>query len=540
MACNPTEKPTTNQSPNVPAPYPSAQTSKPTAHSANGSTATDYSTNKPTVTLARIVMDYIESKKDLIETSVLVSYNRASGLSYPSKQYTIRGFMQSLKIMGVDGFGADFKFMLWEGAGEQWNEEWMYGLVNLAAFLANCMVEAIEDDTCDELNWQEFEGKYAISNSCGQEGRSYEDEDCALGTTEFLSCDVDQSMQVTAVSRGTQMRAPPPLKCQSGTGDENLAGYWDSPSGRRVQNVEYANVAGRTDIEGCCFFGRGALLTRGICQIGKINYYLGKRGAELGRSTLYPKLDFCQYPEVTCTSANGEQLRWTTAFFEWSERVQRYQRNGWNFEDQLAQFVEGGMTSDSFITGVSRILSRGCHESGCSEIGEVRMLNKRITNFFMIVNDVLDLKSPETPKATFKPTRQPTQRPTNNISPTAGFPAGMPTPQQITMRPIIPNPTEIQNNMNSSPVTPGAQPMQTPSNDGLVAQLEPPLSNDGNVAKATSLPTYYTSLPTYDNAYGGDELIGIEGNAAGRIYAKQMFQIILLLVQVYYHVIIMQ
>ena len=115
---------------------------------------------------------------------------------------------------------------------------------------ANCKVESIDDDTCDELNWQKFEGKYALSNSCGQEGRSYEDENCVLGTTEFLSCDVDRNMQVTAVSRGTGVRAPPPLKCRRGTGEANYAGYWDTSSGRVVPDAPFANVAGRTDIEG--------------------------------------------------------------------------------------------------------------------------------------------------------------------------------------------------------------------------------------------------------------------------------------------------
>jgi len=436
-------KPTTNQPQSIaPTPDPSAQISKHSGgQSANGSSANDNSVNKRAVAFAKRVLNNIENKKETIESFVLVSYNKASGVSYPSTRYTFNGLIQSLQIMGVDGFGADFKFRLWEGANERWNDEWMYGLVNVAAFLANSMVEAIEDDTCDELNWQDFEGKYAISNSCGQEGRSYEDENCALGTTEFLSCDVDPSMQVTAVDRGTQLKGSPSFKCQPGTGEDNFAGYFDSYNGRQVRNVEYANVAGRTDIEGCCFWGRGALLTRGICSSGKQNYYLGKRGAELGRSTIYPTIDFCRYPEIACTSSYGEQLRWTIALFEWSEKVQRYQGKGWNFGDQLAQFVTGGMTNDSFIKGVSRILSRGCHEPGCSEFGEVRMLEQRTKNFFMIVNDVFGLELPETPPPTSKPTQLPTRQPTQR--PTYNYKTGRPMPQPITMQPII---AETQNN----------------------------------------------------------------------------------------------
>jgi len=183
----------------------------------------------------------------MIEQFVLVSYNSATEQSYPSIQYTFNGLLQSVKIMGVTGFGADFTFSLWEGEGTKW----VYGLVNLAAFLANCMVESIEYDTCDELNWQTIEEKYPISNSCGQEGRSYEDDNCAKGTTEFMSCDVDPNMYVTAVTSGTQVRAPPPLKCKPMSGD---AGYWDPSGGRVVTSSKpkfyAANVAGRTDITG--------------------------------------------------------------------------------------------------------------------------------------------------------------------------------------------------------------------------------------------------------------------------------------------------
>ena len=67
-------------------------------------------------------------------------------------------------------------------------------------------------------------------------------------------------------------------------------------------------------------WGRGALLTRGVCNIGKLDYYLGSKGANLGRNTLYPSLSFCEYPEATCASQETEELRWTVAMFEWAER----------------------------------------------------------------------------------------------------------------------------------------------------------------------------------------------------------------------------
>ena len=232
---------------------------------------------------------------------------------------------------------------------------------------------------------------------------------------------------------------------------------------------------------GCCWWGRGALLTRNICNIGKINYFLGKRGAENGRSTLYPEIDFCRYPEIACTSAKGGTIRWMMGFFEWAERVERYRANGWNFEDQISQFV-GDMTSDSFITGISRILQRGCHESGCSDIGEVRMLNRRKEHFFMIINDVFDLKSIlAAPKPTTKPyqqfSRQPTRpiiQPTFVISP----PAGIPTPPQQT------NPTTMENqNVNPAILPPSQQQQPNPTqmeNQNMNPGLPPPSQQETN------------------------------------------------------------
>ena len=228
----------------------------------------------------------------------------------------------------------------------------------------------------------------------------------------------------------------------------------------------------------------------------------------MGRSTLYPNIDFCKYPESTCANAQSEQLRWTTALFEWAERVQRYEAlpsstedDPWNFEDRLVRFVDDGLEDDSFIVGVSRILSHECHNSGCSEL-TVRMLERRKAHFFMIVNDVFDIKTLLNPPApTSAPTRRLTQQPSSN-APTAGLPAG-PQPQIITMRPVTPNPTlEAQQPNSPSPVSP---PEQNP------------------------LPTFF---PT------NDELIGLEGNVASRVDSKEIFQIILGVAIALYRIII--
>ena len=212
-------------------------------------------------------------------------------------------------------------------------------------------------------------------------------------------------------------------------------------------------------------------MTRGVCNIGKINYYLGKKGEDSGRNVLYPTIDFCQYPQSICDS---DEMRWTIAFFEWAERVQRYyKQDEWIYEQKLADFVDTGMIDDSFINGASRILSRGCHTSDCSDSGDARMLDKRRSNFYLIINDIFDIESL---LATQAPTRQPT------------------IPRPITIQPT------------QQPVTPPPQspPSRAPTKD------------------PTDLPTYYY-----------DELIGLEGNSASNVQKVGVPSLTVLLLAVY-------
>lgn len=58
--------------------------------------------------------------------------------------------------------------------------------------------------------------------------------------------------------------------------------------------IPVANTAGRTDVEGCCWWGRGVIQTTGICNFGKLNYYLGARASKEGRDSPYPDVDFCK------------------------------------------------------------------------------------------------------------------------------------------------------------------------------------------------------------------------------------------------------
>jgi len=485
--CPPTEIPTTSPTENPtesPTFFPSeSPTKSPTVSPTESPTESPSASpsHSPTIT-SKLATGLIIRKKSLIEQYVLKSYT-SSGTAYPSIRYKYEGFIEALGIMANEDFDANLNFKLWDRD----KSKYRLGLVNVAAFLANAMVEAIYDDTCDELNWQQVAGRYAMSNSCGQEGRSYQDETCGI-----YSCITDPSMEITAVDSSDGVRAPPPMECRPGSGPDFYSGFWDTSSGKEIKNTPYANTAGRIDIEGCCYWGRGALLTRGSCNVGRLNYFLGARAAREGRRSLYPNIDFCVDPEATCASSATEELRWTTALFEWSERVQRYNNTGWAYEEELIKFFDGGMVDDEFINSVGRVLSRGCHLDGCSDL-EVRMAYDRKANFNIILNDVfgvdgLEVKTdtPTEGPTPFLPKPLPTPKPTLQPMDPPALP--MPTPQLFNPS-NTPRPTP-------RPVAPYTTPKPTPQPfEVLVPQplpTNPPF-------KSTLLPTqpYYPPLTQY-------------------------------------------
>jgi hypothetical protein len=109
------------------------------------------------------------------------------------------------------------------------------------------------------------------------------------------------------------------------------------------------------------WWGRGVIQTSGVCNFGKLNYYLGKRAFLEGRESRYPDIDFCRDPEVICTSEEHKELKWIAGFFYWVDQVQPYDSGGWNYLAELKKFVNDGMTGDAFINSVSGIVNRGCH-----------------------------------------------------------------------------------------------------------------------------------------------------------------------------------
>lgn len=320
--------------------------------------------------------------------------------------------------------------------------------------------------TCDELNEHKVWGKLPISNSCGQRGLSYQNMDCA--DDPDMACPLDTNMYITAVTASRELGAPPPMQCGPKYRIPST-GYWNfeemqettevslntmakystlfSPHQLCIVNVKrsyiislswlrhyqlaYANDNARVDVEGCCWWSRGVLQTKGRCAYGQLNYYLGKRGADYGRETLFPDVDFCKNPEVICGSQYKHELIWMSGLFEWVHRVQKYDQGGFNYIERLHQFADDGIrgpfTDDDFIKNVQAIVQTGCHNPPCQSAGclnfpcdgaypvdESAGVRKAFRTMFEL--DLWDIFLP-TPGGSNPPSPSPTQcQPTNSTN----------------------------------------------------------------------------------------------------------------------------
>merc|ERR1711865_923453 len=120
----------------------------------------------------------IQALKDSDSDGVFM-YDTATGAKLPSDLYKWEDMITAVQTMATDGIG-DAK--LWIGEGDDTN----YGLVNIAAFLGQCMQETIRYNACDENNWsdpataQKYGGEtYSSASACGQAHQSYEDYTCS-------------------------------------------------------------------------------------------------------------------------------------------------------------------------------------------------------------------------------------------------------------------------------------------------------------------------------------------------------------------------
>ena len=220
------------------------------------------------------IEDALEYAKDDMNSKLFVYQSGWSDLDLvPSTIYRYDGFLRGLQLMYIEGVG-DMTFYLGEDVSGQ--EGTKIGLVNIAAFIAQSMKETIKYDSCDENNWDVKDGKYPLSNSCGQLGQSYQDYVCPEGY-EFMQCDVDPNMEQKASTQANWYGAPGPLFCGPKS-KYPFTGYWDygymcdfpwkdppeyctdypgQKGGQAVNDEPIPNGGNRTDVEGCCWWGRG-------------------------------------------------------------------------------------------------------------------------------------------------------------------------------------------------------------------------------------------------------------------------------------------
>merc|ERR1719316_1798273 len=348
----------------------------------------------------------------------------------PSEIYKSPDLIAAVEKMTVTGVG-EYKLV-----GGQSQEDANMALVNIAAFLAQSMHETIQYDACDENNWDSTSG-YAASNACGQLGQSYQDYKCPAGE-EHMACENDPTMEMVATTHAKWYGAPAPFfcapkskvpkapkwnhgspwcsaytertpfqgddffanvrgarnseNCSSESGTKNVyknqqAGGFEFCNGEGCANAAAPNFGReeRTDVEGCCWWGRGVIQTTGVCNFGKLNYYAGARAAREGREALFANVDFCKRPDSICNSTEHPDLKWIAGLFFYSKEVQLYPTDdqyGFDYEKELQYFTDAGNINDtSFIDRVSGIVNRGCPSlNGCSA-GPTHEAHKRAHNF---------------------------------------------------------------------------------------------------------------------------------------------------------------
>jgi hypothetical protein len=350
-------------------------------------------------------------------------YQTPSGGWLPSTLYTWKDMIEGVKIMATQGIGSQ-KLYIGEGGN------FKYGLVNLAAFLGESMKETIMYNACDENNWsdpaeaQKVGGDpYPSSAACGQGAQSYQDYKCSASDDAIaggkMACDFDPDMEMRANTQAEWYGAPPKLFCgpksklpkapkwnyggpwcpqKGGYGyktpfppnvslddiyfpyvskggscqdyDPIKSGGWEmcGASGCSNPPAPLFNQTGRTDVEGCCWWGRGVIQTTGVCNFGKLNYYMGARGHAEGRKVLFPDINFCKNPEAICAPESPPQLKWIAGFFYWLNSVQSYvDKDGWRYMDKLKKWTDAGMKLEdtSYIDACSGIVNRGCYNPPC-------------------------------------------------------------------------------------------------------------------------------------------------------------------------------
>jgi hypothetical protein len=244
-----------------------------------------------------------------------------------------------------------------------------------------------------------------------------------------MACEVDPNMELIASTQASWSGAPGPMFCAPKskvakaprwnpaagwcdpkvdhphlTGDKFFAaanspdkqvcgvyegqkgGEWASCNGGACPNnaAPKFEQPARTDVEGCCWWGRGVIQTTGVCNFGKLNYYAGARAQKEGRDALYPNVDFCKRPDHICNSTEHPDLKWVAGLFFYVKEIQDYPTDDkyhFDYISELKAFTDAGNINDAnFINKVSGIVNRGCPALSCPT-GQVDKASARAANF---------------------------------------------------------------------------------------------------------------------------------------------------------------
>jgi hypothetical protein len=95
-------------------------------------------------------MEEILTKSEMAMNRDVFVYQTAELQWEPSEVFTFSHFRQGLRVMYEDGVAGKYFYL---GTQTSSNASQWYGMVNIAAFLAQVMKEAMKYNACDENNW---------------------------------------------------------------------------------------------------------------------------------------------------------------------------------------------------------------------------------------------------------------------------------------------------------------------------------------------------------------------------------------------------
>ena len=349
------------------------------------------------------------------------------GSFFPSYNYRYDQFIDALRRMATEGINESFFYLGKDQNGQDDGDEavtafdvqedlkkplrtsYVYGLVNIAAFLAQAMVDSIIHDSCDELNIEYLpadqtdgvgfdDGKdqfrFPLANACGQNGRSYQDEGCPIRRDKNLYDCATQlnseqifEMESQGISRGLWRGAPKAFFC----GPTNIqgvnVGFWDAMVGieERDSDIPISSSSGRNDVEACCWWGRGSLKIRGTCLYGKLNHFIGKKAATDGRPAWFPDIDLCLEPGQICAGPASPALRWITGLYHWMENIQIYSEEDGNYKEQLFSYVNGNLNNEDFFNFATKLYVLNCVGESCGD-RVVTDIDDRLRAFETVLN----------------------------------------------------------------------------------------------------------------------------------------------------------